>query len=283
MCEMEGGAGCYLYPCGAAAVTNAILSFVETGDHVLMTGAAYEPTQDFCNVILKKMHIDTTYYDPMIGADVAKLVQPNTKVLFLESPSSLTMEVPDIPAIVKAVRAVSPEIVIMIDNTWAGGVLFKALEHGIDISIQAGTKYLVGHSDIMIGTAVANARAWDKLREHSYLMGQMIDADSAYTTARGIRTLGVRLKQHHESSLKVAKWLSEQPQVKAVDHFELFTMAYSWGGFESLILCNQPEEIAKIRPGIERKLTGSLIRLHIGFEDTDELIADLQAGFDRIK
>ena len=110
--------------------------------------------------------------NPMIGADVAKLVQPNTKVLFLESPSSLTMEVPDIPAIVKAVRAVSPEIVIMIDNTWAGGVLFKALEHGIDISIQAGTKYLVGHSDIMIGTAVANARTWDKLREHSYLMGQ---------------------------------------------------------------------------------------------------------------
>lgn len=325
MCEMEGGAGCYLYPCGAAAVTNAILSFVETGDHVLMTGAAYEPTQDFCNVILKKMHIDTTYYDPMIGADVAKLVQPNTKVLFLESPSSLTMEVPDIPAIVKAVRAVSPEIVIMIDNTWAGGVLFKALEHGIDISIQAGTKYLVGHSDIMIGTAVANARTWDKLREHSYLMGQMVDADSAYTTARGIRTLGVRLKQHHESSLKIAKWLSEHPQVKAVyhpalpscpghenfkrdftgasglfsfelhkrlndeelsafmDHFDLFTMAYSWGGFESLILCNQPEEIAKIRPGIERKLTGSLIRVHIGFEDTDELIADLQAGFDRIK
>ena len=325
MCEMEGGAGCYLYPCGAAAVTNAILSFVETGDHVLMTGAAYEPTQDFCNVILKKMHIDTTYYDPMIGADVAKLVQPNTKVLFLESPSSLTMEVPDIPAIVKAVRAVSPGIVIMIDNTWAGGVLFKALEHGIDISIQAGTKYLVGHSDIMIGTAVANARTWDKLREHSYLMGQMVDADSAYTTARGIRTLGVRLKQHNESSLKVAKWLSEQPQVKAVyhpalpscpghenfkrdftgasglfsfelhkrlndeelsafmDNFELFTMAYSWGGFESLILCNQPEEIAKIRPSIERKLTGSLIRLHIGFEDTDELIADLQEGFDRIK
>ena len=325
MCEMEGGAGCYLYPCGSAAVTNAILSFVETGDHVLMTGAAYEPTQDFCNVILKKMHIDTTYYDPMIGTDVAKLVQPNTKVLFLESPSSLTMEVPDIPAIVKAVRAVSPEIIIMIDNTWAGGVLFKALEHDIDISIQAGTKYLVGHSDIMIGTAVANTRTWDKLREHSYLMGQMVDADSAYTTARGIRTLGVRLKQHYESSLKVAKWLSEQPQVKAVyhpalpscpghknfkrdftgasglfsfelhkrlsdeelsafmDNFDLFTMAYSWGGFESLILCNQPEEIAKIRPGIERKLTGSLIRVHIGFEDTDELIADLQAGFDRIK
>ena len=324
MCEMEGGAGCYLYPCGAAAVTNSILSFVKTGDHVLMSGAAYEPTQDFCNIVLKKMQIDTTYYDPLIGADIATLIQPNTKVLFLEAPSSITMEIPDIPTIVKAARKVNPNIVIMIDNTWSAGVLFKALEHDIDISIQAGTKYLVGHSDIMIGSAVANERTWDQLREHSYLMGQMVDADSAYTTARGIRTLGVRLKQHQESSIKVAKWLSEQPEVKTVyhpalsscpghefflrdfsgssglfsfeltkrltseqvsnfmDHFQLFTMAYSWGGFESLILCNQPEEIAHIRPNIKRNLTGSLIRVHIGFEDVDELIADLKAGFERI-
>ena len=324
MCEMEGGAGCYLYPCGAAAVTNSILSFVKTGDHVLMSGAAYEPTQDFCNIVLKKMQIDTTYYDPLIGADIATLIKPNTKVLFLEAPSSITMEIPDIPTIVKAARKVNPNIVIMIDNTWSAGVLFKALEHDIDISIQAGTKYLVGHSDIMIGTAVANALTWDQLREHSYLMGQMVDADSAYTTARGIRTLGVRLKQHQESSINVAKWLSEQPEVKTVyhpalsscpghefflrdfsgssglfsfeltkrltseqvsnfmDHFQLFTMAYSWGGFESLILCNQPEEIAHIRPNIKRNLTGSLIRVHIGFEDVDELIADLKAGFERI-
>ncbi|WP_314817335.1 cystathionine beta-lyase [Aggregatibacter segnis] len=324
MCELEGGAGCYLYPCGAAAVTNSILSFVQTGDHILMTGAAYEPTQDFCNIILQKMGVATTYYDPMIGEDIARLVQPNSKVLFLESPSSLTMEVPDIPAIVKAVRKVNPEIVIMIDNTWGGGVLFNALEHDIDISIQAGTKYLVGHSDVMIGTAVSNARCWDKLREHSYLMGQMVDADSAYTTARGLRTLGIRLKQHEENGIKVAQWLAQQPEVKAVyhpalpscpghvffqrdflgasglfsfelkqkltqqqleafmDHFELFTMAYSWGGFESLILCNQPEEIAKIRPNISRKLEGTLIRIHVGLEDVDDLIEDLNAGFRRL-
>ena len=324
MCELEGGVGCYLYPCGAAAVTNSILSFVQSGDHVLMTGAAYEPTQDFCNIILKKMGITTTYYDPMIGEDIARLVQPNSKVLFLESPSSLTMEVPDIPAIVKAVRKVNPDIVIMIDNTWGGGVLFKALEHDIDISIQAGTKYLVGHSDVMIGTAVSNARCWDKLREHSYLMGQMVDADSAYTTARGLRTLGIRLKQHEENRIKVAQWLAQQPEVKAVyhpalpscpghvffqrdflgasglfsfelkqrltqqqleafmDHFELFTMAYSWGGFESLILCNQPEEIAKIRLNISRKLEGTLIRIHVGLEDVDDLIEDLNAGFKRL-
>lgn len=324
MCELEGGAGCYLYPCGAAAISNAILAFVAQGDHLLMSGAAYEPTQDFCNIILKKMGIETTFYDPMIGENIRSLIRPNTKVLFLESPSSLTMEVPDIPAIVKAARQVNPELVIMIDNTWGAGVLFPALSYDIDISIQAGTKYLVGHSDAMIGTAVSNARCWDQLREQSYLMGQMVDADTAYITARGLRTLAVRLKQHHENSIYIAQWLANRPEVKAVyhpalpscygheffqrdfngasglfsfelckkltneelalflDHFELFTMAYSWGGFESLILANQPEEIAKIRPNIERKLNGTLIRVHIGLEDPDDLIADLEKGFSRL-
>lgn len=324
MCELEGGAGCYLYPCGAAAVTNAILAFVAQGDHVLMTGAAYEPTQDFCNVILKNMGVATTYYDPMIGEGIRELIQPNTKVLFLESPSSLTMEVPDVPTLVRVAREVNPEIVIMIDNTWGGGVLFPALSHGIDISIQAGTKYLVGHSDVMIGTAVSNERCWDQLRERSYLMGQMVDADSAYMTARGLRTLGIRLKEHGERSLQIAEWLAQRPEVKAVfhpalpscpgheffkrdfsgasglfsfelhqklsdeqlanflDHFELFTMAYSWGGFESLILANQPSEIARIRPNIERKLTGTLIRIHIGLEAVEDLIIDLEKGFGRL-
>ena len=325
MCELEGGAGCYLYPCGAAAVTNAILAFVAQSDHVLMTGAAYEPSQDFCNVILKNMGVATTYYDPMIGEGIRELIQPNTKVLFLESPSSLTMEVPDIPTLVRVAREVNPEIVIMIDNTWGGGVLFSALSHGIDISIQAGTKYLVGHSDVMIGTAVSNERCWDQLRERSYLMGQMVDADSAYMTARGLRTLGIRLKEHGERSLQIAEWLAKRPEVKSVfhpalpscpghaffkrdfngasglfsfelhqklsdeqlanflDHFELFTMAYSWGGFESLILANQPAEIARIRPGIERKLTGTLIRIHVGLEAVEDLIADLEKGFERLK
>ncbi|WP_439287261.1 cystathionine beta-lyase [Lonepinella sp. BR2357] len=324
MCEMEGGAGCYLYPCGAAAITNSILAFVKTGDHILMSGAAYEPTQDFCHQMLKKIGVETTFYDPMCGAKIADFMRPNTTVVFLETPSSLTMEVPDVPAIVQAVRAVNPDVVMMADNTWGGGILFKALEHGIDISIQAGTKYLVGHSDAMIGTAVSNVRCWDRLREHSYLMGQMVDADTAYMTARGIRSLVVRFKQHEESSVKVAMWLAEQPEVKSVyhpalpscpgheffardfvgssglfsfelkqkltpqqlsdfmDHFELFSMAYSWGGFESLILYNQPEDIAKIRPNIDRTLSGTLIRVHIGFESVDELISDLKAGLKRL-
>ncbi len=199
MCELEGGAGCALFPCGAAAVANSILAFVEQGDHVLMTNTAYEPSQDFCSKILSKLGVTTSWFDPLIGADIVKHLQPNTKIVFLESPGSITMEVHDVPAIVAAVRSVVPDAIIMIDNTWAAGVLFKALDFGIDVSIQAATKYLVGHSDAM--------------RENAYLMGQMVDADTAYITSRGLRTLGVRLRQHHESSLKVAEWLAEHPQV----------------------------------------------------------------------
>lgn len=324
MCELEGGAGCALFPCGAAAVANTILAFVEQGDHVLMTNTAYEPSQDFCTKILAKLGVTTSWFDPLIGADIAQHIQPNTKVVFLESPGSITMEVHDVPAIVAAVRRVAPEAIIMIDNTWAAGVLFKALEFGIDISIQAATKYLIGHSDAMVGTAVSNARCWDQLRENAYLMGQMVDADTAYMTSRGLRTLGVRLRQHHESSLKVAQWLAAHPLVERVNHpalpgskgheywkrdftgssglfsfvlkkrlnddelsafldnFSLFSMAYSWGGFESLILANQPEQIAEIRPEGTPDFKGTLVRLHIGLENVDDLILDLSAGLERI-
>ncbi|WP_159115275.1 cystathionine beta-lyase [Klebsiella pneumoniae] len=324
MCELEGGAGCALFPCGAAAVANTILAFVEQGDHVLMTNTAYEPSQDFCTKILAKLGVTTSWFDPLIGADIARLVRPETRVVFLESPGSITMEVHDVPAIVAAVRQVAPEAIIMIDNTWAAGILFKALDFGIDISIQAGTKYLIGHSDAMVGTAVANARCWPQLRENAYLMGQMLDADTAYMTSRGLRTLGVRLRQHHESSLRIAEWLAQHPRVARVNHpalpgskghefwkrdftgssglfsfvlskrlndaelaeyldnFSLFSMAYSWGGFESLILANQPEQIAHIRPDAEVDFSGTLIRLHIGLENVDDLQADLAAGFARI-
>ncbi|WP_405077896.1 cystathionine beta-lyase [Pectobacterium versatile] len=325
MVELEGGAGCVLYPCGAAAISNAILSFVSAGDHVLVTGSAYEPTQDFCNKVLSKLNVNTTYFNPLIGAGIAELIQPNTKVVFLESPGSITMEVHDVPAIVQAVRRINPDIIVMIDNTWAAGILFRAFDFDIDISIQSATKYIVGHSDAMIGTAVANERCWAQLREHSYLMGQMVDADTAYVASRGLRTLGVRLKQHQESSIRIAKWLADQPEVAVVNHpalpeckghefyvrdfkgcnglfsfvlkeklskealahyldnFEHFSMAYSWGGFESLILANQPEDLAAIRPAGGVDFTGTLIRLHIGLEDSDDLIDDLAAGFSRLR
>ncbi len=324
MTELENGAGCALYPCGAAAVTNAILAFVESGDHVLMSGSVYEPTRDFCNVILRKLKVATTFFPHTSGREIVQWVRPETRVVFLESPASITMEVQDIPAIVAAIRQVAPDAIIMMDNTWAAGVLFNALDFGIDISIQAGTKYLIGHSDAMIGTAVANARCWDTLRENSYLMGQMVDADTAYMTSRGLRTLAVRLRQHEESSLQVAEWLAAREEVWRVNHpalpqspghqfwkrdftgssglfsfilrhelsrealadfldnFRHFSMAYSWGGFESLILANQPQEIAAIRPENEPHLPGTLIRLHIGLENVEDLIADLASGFDRL-
>ncbi|WP_158784494.1 cystathionine beta-lyase [Pantoea sp. BAV 3049] len=324
MTELEGGAGCVLYPCGAAAVANAILAFVSAGDNVLMAGSVYEPTQDFCSKILSKMNVSTTWFNHCTGVEIAELVQPTTRVVFLESPASITMEVQDIPAIVAAVRSKAPDAIIMIDNTWAAGILFPALSFGIDIAIQAGTKYLIGHSDAMIGTAVANERCWAQLRENSYLMGQMVDADTAYMASRGLRTLAVRLRQHDESGMKVANWLAARPEVAVVnhpalpqckghefwkrdftgssglfsfvlkarltdhqlaeylDHFGHFSMAYSWGGYESLILANQPEELAAIRPAGGVDFSGTLVRVHIGLENVDDLIADLAAGFDRL-
>ncbi len=325
MCELENGAGCVLYPCGAAAISNAILAFVKTGDHVVMTAGAYEPTQAFCDQILSDMGVSTTYYPVMTGSDIVDYICPESCVLFLESPSSITMEVPDIPAIVKAARKKNPELVIMIDNTWAAGVLFPALSYDIDISIQAGTKYIIGHSDAMIGTAVSNKRCFERLRERSYIMGQMVDADVAYIAARGLRTLNVRLKQHYENGIKVAKWLDEQPEVERVNHpalvsatghenyqrdfsgscglfsfvlkkkltekslekfineFEHFKMAFSWGGYESLILPVQANELQQMRPAGKVDFKGTLIRLHIGLEDIDDLIADLKRGLDKIE
>lgn len=324
MSELEEGAGCALYPCGTAAIANAIQAFVSQGDHILVTGSAYEPTQDFCTKVLSRQGVSTTFYDPLIGADIVKLIQPNTKVVFFESPGSITMEVQDVPGMVSAIKAVNPDIITMIDNTWAAGVLFNALACGVDISIQSATKYIVGHSDYMMGTAVSNARCWDQLRENSYLMGQMTDADTAYMAARGLRTLGLRLKQHHENGLRVARWLAERPEVDRVlhpalpgcagneyflrdfsgasglfsfvlkkkltaeqlsdylDNFTHFSMAYSWGGFESLILANQPEELNHIRPAGNVDFSGTLIRIHIGLEETNDLIADLAEGFARI-
>ncbi|MEZ8189903.1 cystathionine beta-lyase [Vibrio sp. 1F279] len=320
MVEVEGGAGCALYPCGTAAISNAILSFVETGDHILMVDTCYEPTRDFCDTIMKKMGVETTYYEPTIGENIQDLIKPNTKVLFTESPGSVTLEVQDIPTLARIAH--EHDIIVMLDNTWAAGVNFSPFDFGVDISIQAATKYIVGHSDVMLGTAVANEKCWDQLREQSYLMGQCVSPDDAYLGLRGIRTLDVRLRQHAESSLKVAKWLETRPEVDHVRHPALescpgheffkrdftggnglfsfvlknsntkattalldgmthFSMGYSWGGFESLILANEPSSFNSLRTVANPNFEGTLIRVHIGLEDVDDLIADLEAGLDR--
>ncbi|CAK1744935.1 cystathionine beta-lyase [Vibrio crassostreae] len=320
MVEVERGAGCALYPCGTAAISNAILSFVETGDHILMVDTCYEPTRDFCDTIMKKMGVETTYYEPTIGEGIQDLIKPNTKVLFTESPGSVTMEVQDIPTLARIAH--EHDIIVMLDNTWAAGVNFSPFDFGVDISIQAATKYIVGHSDVMLGTAVANEKCWDQLREQSYLMGQCVSPDDAYLGLRGIRTLDVRLRQHAESSLKVAKWLETRPEVDHVRHPALescpgheffkrdftggnglfsfvlknsntkattalldgmthFSMGYSWGGFESLILANEPSSFNSLRTVANPNFEGTLIRVHIGLEDVDDLIADLEAGLER--
>ncbi|MDD9338612.1 MAG: cystathionine beta-lyase [Providencia heimbachae] len=324
MTELECGAGSVLYPSGAAAITNAILSFACSGEHILVTGSAYDPTQNFCDKIATKLNIETTYFDPLIGENIGDLIRPNTSIVFLESPGSITMEVHDIPAIVKAIRQKSPDIIIMIDNTWAAGVLLKPLLLGVDISIQSATKYINGHSDGMLGVAIANERCIETLRENSYLLGQTADPDTVYMAGRGLHTLATRLKQHETNSLIVANWLLEQPQVEQVfhpalasspghaffirdfsgcnglfsfqlksrlsteqfseflDNFTHFKMGYSWGGYESLILGYQTEDLFSMRQYDYQPNKGTFFRVHIGLEHPQDLIDDLQLAFQRI-
>ncbi|MEC4090106.1 cystathionine beta-lyase [Pseudoalteromonas rubra] len=310
--ELENGAGCALYPSGAAAISQALLSFLKTGDHLLMVDTAYEPTRDFCDKILSGLGITTTYYDPLVGADIESLIQDNTKVLFLESPGSITMEVQDVPSLVKVAKAKG--VITMLDNTYGNGWHYRPLEHGVDISIQAATKYIVGHSDVMMGVAVANETLWPTLRENSYLLGQCTSADDAYLALRGLRTMPVRLQQHEKSALQVANWLAGHPLVDHVRHPALkscpgheffkrdfsgsnglfsvvmkqghrkainrfldslhhFKMGFSWGGFESLVTANASMAPLRSTTGWQH---GPVIRLHIGLEDVEDLIADLE-------
>lgn len=318
MCELEGGAGCALYPCGAAAVSGALLSFLQSGDHLLMVDSVYEPTRALCEKILRPMGIDTEYYDPMLGAGIVELIRPQTKVIFLESPGSLTMEVQDVPAICNIAQ--QHDIVTILDNTWASPILCRPFEMGVDISIQAATKYIVGHSDVMLGTASANEKHWPQLREHSYVLGYCASADDVYQASRGLRTLGVRLQQHEHNALQIARWLADRPDVETVRHpafssnpghdvfqrdfsgsnglfsfvlkqggakavaafvegMQYFKMGFSWGGYESLI--SPTLDVQKLRTASHWPHQGPLIRLHIGLEDPADLIADLEQAFQR--
>lgn len=314
--ELENGAGCALFPSGAAAIAQTLLSFLKAGDHLLMVDTAYEPTRDLCSKILTRYGIETTYYDPMTGANIEHLIQPNTRIIFLESPGSITMEVQDVPAIIAVAK--KHNITTVLDNTYGNGLQFKPLDFGVDISIQAATKYIVGHSDVMMGVAVANDAHWPTLREHAYLLGQCTSADDAYLALRGLRTMGVRLQQHETAALTVAQWLAEHPLVCHVRHPALetcpghaffkrdfsgsnglfsfvlkqsspealkvlvsslhhFKMGFSWGGFESLITVNANMASMRTATGWDK---GVVIRLHIGLEDPEDLIADLSQAFE---
>ncbi|ASK79496.1 cystathionine beta-lyase [Paraphotobacterium marinum] len=314
--ELENASGSTLFPCGTSAITQSILSFVKTGQHILLPDAVYEPTRDFCNVILNNLGVSVTYYPSLVSDDIESYIKENTTLLFLESPSSLTMEIQDISKLVKVAQKY--KLITMIDNTWATPLFFKPLDFGIDISIHSATKYIVGHSDVMMGVASANKKHWNKLKHHAYLLGNCVSPDDVYLAARGLRTLHVRLKQHEASALIIAKWLSKRKEVKKVYHpalksalghenfvkyfsgssglfsFELmdeykdkihffvdalslFKIGYSWGGYESLVL--PITDFSKIRVNSSSYIPNNLIRLHIGLENIKDLEADLENAF----
>jgi len=313
--ELEpGAAGTTLHSSGAAAIATALLAVLAPGDELLMTDSTYEPTRAFCDGMLKRLGISTRYYDPCVrGDDIAALFGERTRAIFMESPGSLTFEVQDVPAICAAAKA--RDIVTLIDNTWATPLLFPALARGVDISILACTKYVAGHSDVMLGSCTAVGGLFEQIRKTAQGMGQCVSPDDAFLASRGLRTMGVRLKQHGAASLEVARWLEQQPQVARVIHPALpddagydlwardflgtaglfafairgddaarvrlidalarFGIGFSWGGFESLALPIDPE---RIRTAVPWRSPGKMVRLQIGLEDPADLIADLARG-----
>jgi cystathionine beta-lyase len=313
--ELEpGAAGTTLHASGAAAVTTALLAVLEPGDEVLMTDSAYEPTRAFCDTMLGKLGITTRYYDPLVRGDgIDALFSDRTRVLFMESPGSLTFEVQDVPALCAAAKRRG--VVTMIDNTWATPLLFPAIAHGIDVSILACTKYVAGHSDVMMGSCTAIPGLFEKIRKTTQIMGQAVSPDDAFLVSRGLRTMGVRLRQHGAAGLEIARWLQQQPgvarvfhpalsgdsghdlwqrdflgasglfafaldgddtaRVRLVDALEHFGIGFSWGGFESLALPIDPERVRTAVPWVS---PGKMVRLQIGLEDPADLIADLARG-----
>ncbi|MDX3899973.1 MAG: cystathionine beta-lyase [Sphingobium sp.] len=318
--EMEPGAeGTMLFPSGVAAIGCALMAVLRPGDRLLMVDAAYDPTRNFCEQVLRPFGVETVYYDPCIGAGIADLITGDVRAIFLESPGSLTFEVQDIPAIVAAAR--ERGVVTLIDNTWATPLFLPALDLGVDVSILACTKYIVGHSDVMMGSVTANAALFPRIRQMAWLFGQMSSPDDAWLAARGLRTLGVRLAQHQASALAIARWLKDQPGVARVLHPALpdcpghdlwardfrgssglfsfvlegggeraraalidglahFGIGYSWGGFESLALPVDPQ---RYRSATRWSAEGPAVRLSIGLEDPADLIADLDAGLTRFR
>jgi cysteine-S-conjugate beta-lyase len=309
-------AGVGLAPSGLAAITTTLLAVLKAGDHLLVCDNAYRPTRNFCNGLLVRYGVETTYFDPLIGAGIAALFKPNTRAVLVEAPGSQSFEMPDIPAIAGVAHARGA--LVIDDNTWATPLYHRSLEQGVDISMQAATKYIGGHSDIMFGTISANAKAWPLISEAIQLLGVCAGPDDVFLALRGLRTLSVRLAQHHRSGLEMARWLATRPEVvrvlhpalesdpghtiwkrdftgasglfsivlkpapqKAVDALldavKLFGMGYSWGGFESLVI---PFDCAPYRTATKWAPGGPALRLHIGLENVEDLKADLARGFE---
>ncbi len=319
--ELEGGADTLLYPSGLSAVVTALMTVLNSGDHLLMVDSVYGPTRKVCEGTLKRMGIATTYYDPTTSTEALKtLIRPETKAIFLESPGSMTFEMQDVPGLTATAKAAG--LTVLMDNTWATPLHFQPLRHGVDLSIQAATKYIVGHADAMLGAVTANADWAKPLRATTYELGVCPGPDDAYLGLRGLRTMQVRLARHAETSLALARWLEQRPEVDRVLHpalpgapghaiwardftgscglfgvvlsrayprravgamldgLELFGIGSSWGGFESLAIACYPQSQRTVS---RWEAPGPLLRLHAGLEDSGDLIADLDAGFQRLE
>ena len=318
---LEGGVETRLACSGLQACNASILAFVASGDHVLMTDAVYDPTRKFCERFLKRFGVETTFYDPTASQEaIQQLLRPETKVIFAESPGSLTFEVEDIPALAKLAHENGAKLIV--DNTWSGGYFLKPLALGADVSVQAATKYLVGHADCLVGSITsADEQTASKIFYSLLQLGSNVSADDAYLTLRGMRTLSTRLKRHEENALELAKWLKKRSEVKSILHpamkgtpghaiwkrdftgssglfgavlkpvslpaikaffnaFKLFGIGYSWGGFESLCVHVQPQKYRSASAWTE---DGVVIRIHAGLEDIDDLKVDLEHAFNKME
>ena len=315
--QLEGSEGTIALPSGLAAVAVPFMAALSAGDHVLVVDSVYSPTRNLCAGMLARFGIETSYYDPLIGADIESLMRPNTKLVHTEAPGSNTFEMQDIPAIAEVAHAHGA--LVSMDNTWATPLFFKPLDHGVDISIHAATKYPAGHSDVLIGTVSANKAAWPALWKTFSMLGICAAPDDAYMTLRGLRTMGVRLERHQQSALAIARELEDRPGVARVLHpalesfpghaiwkrdfcgssgifsivldvadadrrqakahafldaLEIFGLGYSWGGYESLAVCANLSDRTIALPPSE----GPVIRLQIGLEDIEDLMADIDRG-----
>ncbi len=317
---LEGGHRSVVYPSGLAACAGALLAFLSAGDHLLLSDTVYGPTRIFANGFLKRFGVSTTFFDPLAGRSIESLIRPETRVIYLESPGSLTFEVQDVPAIAEAARRRG--ITVIADNTWGTPLYFKPFAHGVDVSVQAATKYIVGHSDAMLGAITCTKEAWPRLRRSTHELGQTAGPDDVYLGQRGLRTLAVRLKQHWKAGVALAEWIARQPEVERVLHpalpgdpghaiwkrdftgacglfgvvlkegiteralcamidgLELYGIGSSWGGFESLIVPFDPRET---RTATQWPHKGPCFRIHAGLENEEDLIADLEAGFKRLR
>ena len=316
--ELAGAKGTVIVPTGLAAIAIALLAVVKAGDHILVSDSVYRPNRTFCDLILKRMGVETTYYEPLIGAGIEALIRPNTSVIFLETPGSQTFEVQDIPAMVAVARA--KNICTILDNTWATPLFFQAHAHGIDISLEAGTKYLSGHSDLLLGVVSANETWYPALHATFDAFAMCPGPEDVFLALRGLRTLELRLKEAERQGLAMAEWLATRKEVVKVLHpalptcpgheiwkrdflgssglfsvllapcshkalaacldgLELFGMGFSWGGFESLVI---PFDCKTYRTATAWAPAGPALRFSIGLEDIEDLKADLAAGFERM-